>query len=116
MGKVRDAHYVKLKRYWYNLENVMPNYRRLKTPGATYFFTVVTFKRQMIFCDSLSLKLLRNAIEEVKKLLPFRLNVWVLLPDHMHCLWTLPEGDYDYSKRWGKIKSTFTKEMKAKIS
>jgi putative transposase len=91
----------------------MPNYRRLKTPGATYFFTVVTFKRQMILCDSLSLKLLRNAIEEVKQLLPFRINAWVLLPDHMHCLWTLPEGDCDYSKRWGKIKSTFTKKMKA---
>jgi len=91
----------------------MPNYRRLKSAGATYFFTVVTYERQMIFRDSLSLKLLRNAIEEVKQLLPFRINAWVLLPDHLHCLWTLPEGDCGYSKRWGKIKSTFTKKMKA---
>ena len=91
----------------------MSNYRRLRTPGATYFFTVVTFKRQMILCDSLSLTLLRNAIEEVKQLWPFKIQAWVLLPDHMHCLWTLPEGDFDYSKRWGKIKSTFTKKMKA---
>ena len=90
----------------------MADYRRLKIPGATYFFTVVTFMRKPIFSEEISREILRNAIDETNKLLPFQLDAWVLLPDHLHCLWTLPEGDRDFSKRWGIIKSHFTKKIK----
>ncbi len=90
----------------------MPNYRRLQTPGATYFFTVVTYERQRIFSQTAPRRILGNAIKEVNGLLPFIIEAWVLLPDHVHCIWTLPPGDYDYSKRWGLIKSKFTKKMK----
>ena len=55
---------------------------------------------------------LRNAIEEVRIQYPFAVDAWVLLPDHLHCLWQLPVGDKDYSKRWGLIKSRFTKRTK----
>lgn len=48
----------------------------------------------------------------VRETHPFVVEAWVLLPDHMHCIWTLPEGDTGYSKRWGLIKSTFTKGAK----
>lgn len=90
----------------------MPNYRRLKTPGATYFFTVATYERQKILCEPLSRKALKGAVEEVRRILPFRIEAWVVLPDHLHCIWTLPKGDSDYSKRWGLIKSNFTKKIK----
>ena len=94
------------------IEAVIPNYRRVKSPGATYFFTVVTYERQRILCEPVSRVALRDAIHNTQSLHPFLINVWVLLPDHLHCLWTLPDGDYDFSKRWGMIKSNFTKRMK----
>jgi len=90
----------------------MPNYRRSKTRGGTYFFTVVTCKRQEILCKPQSRIALRDAIEAVRGLLPFHVDAWVLLPDHLHCIWTLPEGDADFPKRWGMIKSRFTKKVK----
>jgi len=83
----------------------MSNYRRSKTPGACYFFTVVTYKRQQILTKPESRRILRAVISEVKKEYPFKIDAWVLLPEHIHCIWTLPSGDADYSKRWGLIKS-----------
>ena len=68
----------------------MSYYRRADTAGATYFFTVVTYRRQAILCDERVRQALRDA--------------WVLLPDHVHCLWTLPPGDADFSMRWSMIK------------
>jgi len=90
----------------------MPNYRRSTTTGATYFFTVVTHRRQPILVQPESRKILRQVIEEVKQQHPFTIDAWVLLPDHLHCMWTLPEGDADYSKRWGMIKARYTKQTK----
>ena len=48
---------------------------------------------------------------EVKSLHPFNIDAWALLPEHLHCIWTLPEGDTDFSKRWGLIKAKFSKEL-----
>ncbi len=87
---------------------IMPEYRRVRE-GRTYFFTVVTFKRQRFLCLKESRIALRNAIEEIRLSKPFEINAWVLIPDHIHCIWSLPEDDVDYSKRWGLIKSRFTK-------
>ena len=90
----------------------MSNYRRSITPGATYFFTVVTHRRQSILVKPESRTLLRQVIDEVRQQYPFAIDAWVLLPDHLHCIWSLPEGDFDYSCRWGMIKAGFTKRAK----
>jgi len=79
-------------------------YRRAKTPGATYFFTVVTFRRRKILCEPENLKLLRAAIEKIRNSHPFTIDAFVLLPDHLRCIWTLPPDDADYSIRWNRIK------------
>ncbi|MCR4287345.1 MAG: transposase [Deltaproteobacteria bacterium] len=92
----------------------MSDYRRARG-GSTYFFTVVTYKRQPILCLADSIKALREAISEVKEERPFEVNAWVLLPDHLHCVWELPEGDLDYSVRWALIKKGFTKRMKGLV-
>ncbi len=82
----------------------MPNYRRAKTPGGTYFFTLVTYRRQQILCDEPIRQALRQAIRNTRLHYPFSVDVWVLMPDHLHCLWTLPDGDDDFSTRWSLIK------------
>ncbi len=88
----------------------MPNYRRAKTKGATYFFTVVTYRRQRFLCEENVRKALRNGILEVQKNYPFTIDGWVLLPDHLHCIWTLPPNDANFSVRWAMIKRYVTKQ------
>ncbi len=82
----------------------MSRYRRLSLAGGTYFFTVVMYRRQTILCDDMMRSALRAAIESVRRTRPFTIDAWVLLPDHLHCIWTLPEGDADFSTRWMMIK------------
>jgi len=79
-------------------------YRRTKTPGATYFFTVVTFRRRKILCEQENRELLRTAFRMMNSHHPFTIDAFVLLPEHLHCIWTLPPGDADYSMRWNGIK------------
>lgn len=86
----------------------MPNYRRATLGGATYFFTVNTYRRQPFLIDPDVRLALRAGIERVRQTLPFVIDAWVLLPDHMHCIWSLPEGDADFSTRWRIIKTTAT--------
>jgi putative transposase len=83
----------------------MPSYRRDYVKGGCYFFTVVTYQRQRILLDEPFRTALRLSIGEVRQTLPFTTQAWVLLPDHLHCLWTLPEDDYDFSQRWLQIKA-----------
>ncbi|MCB1919271.1 MAG: transposase [Candidatus Competibacteraceae bacterium] len=85
------------------------HYRRSTTPGATYFFTVVTYRRRAILCEPDMVALLHEAFATVKQRHPFRIDAVVILPDHLHCLWTLPPDDADYSTRWMRIKSHFTR-------
>ena len=82
----------------------MSHYRRADTAGATYFFTVVTYRRQTILCDEWVRQALRDAVVSVREKRPFMIDAWVLLPDHVHCIWTLPPGDADFSMRWSMIK------------
>ncbi len=82
----------------------MSDYRRVIVPGATYFFTLVTYRRRPVLCDPLVRSVLRDAIKTVRARYPFTIEAWVLLPEHLHCIWTLPPGDADYSKRWSIIK------------
>lgn len=82
----------------------MSHYRRANTTGGTYFFTVVTYLRQKILTDEYIRQALQKAITETQEKHPFTIDAWILLPDHLHCLWTLPKDDANFSKRWGIIK------------
>ncbi len=86
----------------------MPNYLRNYVPGGTYFFTVVTYGRLPLFEQEQNRTLLHNAIQIVCLKRPFTIVAMVLLPEHLHCVWTLPEGDADYSLRWRQIKEAFS--------
>ena len=88
----------------------MPNFRRRYIAGGTYFFTVVTNRRQPILTSNLARGILRHAIETVRRTAAFEIVAFVLLPDHLHTIWTLPDGDDDYSSRWRSIKTQFTRE------
>ena len=91
----------------------MSRYRRADTRGGTYFFTVVTYRRREILTEPESRAILRAVINKVKRDHPFTIDAWVLLPDHIHSIWTLPPGDNEYAKRWGMIKAGFSKQVKS---
>ncbi len=91
----------------------MPTYRRYRVPGGTYFFTLVTFRRQRILTDSTARTCLRDAIQHVRAKHPFEIPAFVLLPEHLHAIWTLPRADDDYSTRWKRIKQEFTRSWVA---
>ena len=84
------------------------NYRRAKIEGGTYFFTVVTHRRRRLFHEPANRELLGDVIRECRREWPFEMNAIVLLPDHLHAIWTLPQGDTNYSGRWSVIKKNFT--------
>jgi putative transposase len=88
----------------------MPEYRRIFHPGGTYFLTLVTYKRQNIFSISKTVALLHESIEHVICLHPFKIVAFVFLPDHLHFIWRLPEGDANYSTRISQIKRRFSKQ------
>lgn len=87
----------------------MSDYRRYYVPGGTYFFTVVTHQRRRFLTTTRAREDLRTAIAHVRQRWPFELFATVLLPDHLHAVWTLPPGDPRYSLRWQKIKEHFTR-------
>ncbi|MFI5380391.1 MAG: REP-associated tyrosine transposase [Tepidisphaerales bacterium] len=86
----------------------MSDYRRLFRPGGTYFFTAITERRVPFLTTTLARDCLHSAITECRKTRPFDLVAIVLLPDHLHCVWKLPEGDDDFPTRWAAIKARFT--------
>ena len=91
----------------------MPNYRRARLQGGTYFITVVTFRRQRFLCDDDVRKALRDGINKTQGKYPFGIDAWALLPDHLHCIWTLREGDSEFSYKWSLIKSGVTRRLLA---
>lgn len=86
----------------------MPNYVRWRETGASYFFTVVTYRRRRLFARASARRLLNRAMVECRVRFPFNMFACVLLPDHLHCLSMLPEGDDDFPVRWANIKRRFT--------
>jgi putative transposase len=91
----------------------MPEYKRAYVPGGSFFFTLVTHRRRRFLTQPNAHGLLGDVIRECKRDRPFAINAIVLLPDHLHAIWTLPHGDSDYSARWGWIKKEFTKRWLA---
>jgi putative transposase len=91
--------------------NTMPQYRRLYIPGGTYFFTVVSYRRRPILTHPVLRRALRDSIQAVKTNYPFDILAWVLLPDHLHCVWRLPPGEDDFSIRWSQIKRLTSQQV-----
>ena len=90
----------------------MSEYRRAYFPGGTYFFTVKTFERRPVLTREDYRIALRKAIVEVRHNLPFDSIAWVLLPDHIHTIWKLPERDANFSLRWSLIKQHVTRQCR----
>lgn len=86
----------------------MPRYIRAFVPGGTFFFTVATLERRRGLLIK-HVDLLRRAFAKEQARRPFRIDAIVVLPDHLHCIWTLPPGDADFSSRWHAVKSAFSR-------
>lgn len=86
----------------------MPDYRRLYQNGGTYFFTVVTYGRNPVFRSEAAIALLKGCLEHVALAHPLVIEALVILPDHLHTIWTLPEKECDFSTRWSLIKGKFS--------
>src|SRR6266508_1723456 len=89
----------------------MTQYRRASVPGARWFFTVNLAERDgnRLLVDEIGT--LRAAIRAVQAVHSFRIDAAVILPDHLHCIWTLPLADSDFSTRWGLIKGNFSRSI-----
>lgn len=88
----------------------MTNYRRVFIPGGRYFFTVnLADRRSRLLTDHIGL--LRYAFRETRSRHPFVVDAIVVLPDHLHTIWTLPEGDAGFPTRWRLIKSGFSRRL-----
>ena len=89
----------------------MPDYRRYRLPGGTYFFTVNLLQRYPNDLLVRHIDILRSEVRAVREKRPFVIDAWVVLPDHLHCVWTLPPGDDDFTNRWRLIKQGFSKAL-----
>lgn len=87
------------------------DYRRAWHKGGIYFFTVNCLQRKNNDCLVRYIDLLRSVVTKVKQSHPFHIHAWVVLPEHMHCVMELPEGDADFAKRWMLIKMKFSKGL-----
>ena len=86
-------------------------YRRIRTPGASYFFTVNLHNRNSSLLTE-NIELLRSSFRAVKAKHPFHIDAMVVLPEHLHTIWTLPENDSDFSSRWMLIKASFSRGIR----
>ena len=89
----------------------MTEYRRARVPGATWFFTVGLAERHGNRLLTEKIDTLRMAFRTVRERHPFYMEAVVIMPDHLHCVWSLPAGDSDYSTRWGLIKAGFSRAV-----
>lgn len=88
----------------------MTGYRRNTVPGGSFFFTVNLAERRLSLLTD-HIDLLRGAFRDIRKRHPFTIDAIVVLPDHLHAVWTLPEDDRDYATRWRLIKSAFSRAL-----
>jgi putative transposase len=82
----------------------MSTYLRVRLLGGVYFFTIVTCNRVPFFSEKKHVEALGQAFRQVMVTRPFQIDAIVVLPEHLHCIWRMPEGDADYSSRWREIK------------
>jgi putative transposase len=88
----------------------MTNYRRNFVPGGSYFFTVNLADRRLRLLTE-HIDALRAAFRYTRARHPFTVEATVVLPDHLHAIWTMPEGDADFALRWRLIKSAFSRAL-----
>jgi putative transposase len=88
----------------------MSNYRRWYVPGGTYFFTVNLARRDSRLLIE-QIDSLRVAYADAVRAQPFETVAICVLPNHLHCIWTLPEDDSDFPGRWRRIKSGFSRRL-----
>ncbi len=88
----------------------MSHYRRNRVEGGTYFFTVTLHDRRSDLLIA-EIGALRTAVQYTRARHPFHIDAWVVLPDHMHSVWTLPPGDHDFPARWQMIKALFSRAV-----
>ena len=88
----------------------MVRYRRNFLAGGTFFFTV-TLKDRRSSALTDNIDLLRDAFQRARERQPFKIDAIVVLPDHLHTIWTLPDGDSDFSGRWRSIKAGVTRDL-----
>jgi len=86
------------------------HYRRIITKGGTFFFTVNLANRTSSLLTE-NIQLLRNSVRKVRDNHPFTIIAMVVLPEHLHAIWTLPKGDHNYPLRWSLIKSGFSRSL-----
>lgn len=89
----------------------MPDFYRYRVPGGCYFFTVNLLERRGNTMLTDRIDLLRDAVRRVGRTRPFSIDAWIVLPDHLHAVWTLPPGDDDFSTRWRLIKTFFARGL-----
>jgi len=88
----------------------MPNYIRANAAGGTFFFTVnLQDRSSRVLVDRISE--LRACVRDVRERHPFLIDAMVVLPEHVHALWTLPAQDADFSTRWMLLKQAFTRRL-----
>jgi len=87
----------------------MRTYQRVRIEGGVYFFTVNLAQRRGNDLLVRRIDALREAMRTTKRDHPFMIDAIVVLPDHLHCIWTLPPGDDDFPKRWRLIKARFSR-------
>ena len=88
----------------------MTDYRRNFISGGTFFFTVNLAERHLRLLTE-HVEKLRTAFRETRQRHPFEIDAIVVLPDHLHALWTLPEGDWDFATRCQLIKAAFSRGL-----
>jgi len=86
----------------------MRTYKRAYEDGGCYFFTVVTHGRKHLLTNKDAVERLRLALKQVMLKRPFKIDAIAVMPDHLHCIWTLPGKDHDFSTRWMIIKRFFS--------
>jgi putative transposase len=89
----------------------MTEYRRTYIPGVSWFFTVNLAQRKGNHLLVDHIDELRQAFQYTKEKYPYRLDAVVVLPDHLHCIWTLPPDDSNYSMRWNLLKGRFSRAI-----
>lgn len=87
----------------------MPNYRRAYVPGGTFFFTLKMERNSPNFSNPARIEMLGVILREARARWPYITHAIVVLPDHLHTIWSLPPGDTNYSTRWAWIKKEFTR-------
>lgn len=92
----------------------MPKYRRPNISNLPVFFTVCLANRGSTALLE-HIDILRESVRITKAGRPFDILAWVVLPDHMHCVWKLPESDSNYAQRWGQIKARFTRDLRRRL-